>query len=221
MAVLTLASQSPTSGRRPAVECRVAERHLTALQTLCQPVAARHDNDLTWEGTIRDISLGGLALALRRRFEPGAGLSIELPGVDANEPETLLARVLHVRHGADGEWIHGCRFISSLSEEEVERFLRLTVLPPTAPANVVTGVTFRGRDAAGRAIILTVQRLSPSGAWPPPPEATVSIKVRGTGGGPATVQVVVDDCRQEADGWLVCGRFVGTPDLQAVRDRAG
>src|ERR1043165_2571735 len=68
----------PAPARR--VECRVRERRPCGLKTSCQPIAARGDKDVMWPATIRDISVASIGLVLGRRFEPGAGLAIEVPG---------------------------------------------------------------------------------------------------------------------------------------------
>src|SRR6516225_2385721 len=86
----------PQTGDRPrGSECRVYERFPVDLQASCQPIAARSDRDIVWPATVRDVSEGGVGLVLKRRFERGAGLAIELPGSDDRPAETLLAKVVH------------------------------------------------------------------------------------------------------------------------------
>ena len=58
-------------------------------------------------GEVRDISTGGLCLVLGRRFEPGAGLAIEVPDAEGGS-STLLAKVVHVRTDGAGSWALGC-----------------------------------------------------------------------------------------------------------------
>src|SRR5947207_14623946 len=99
---------------RVAVECRVSERLACELPSSCQPASGITSKESRWAATIRDISLGGAKLNLRRRFEPGTGLAIELPGTGNGEAYTVLARVVHVRAQSDGTWLLGCRFISQL-----------------------------------------------------------------------------------------------------------
>src|SRR5262245_36793766 len=99
-------------------EQRAAARFLCALPTTCQPPSGWGSKD-PWPATIRDISTGGVSLALERRFERGSGLAIELPSEDGTM-STVLARVTNVRPHPDGGWILGCSFISELSDEEVQ-----------------------------------------------------------------------------------------------------
>jgi hypothetical protein len=87
-------------------ECRVSERHHCDLPSACQPPSAFRSKDARWSATIRDISVGGVRLLVRRRFEPGAGLAIELRSHDGTEPYVVLARVVHAQAEgtAPGPW---------------------------------------------------------------------------------------------------------------------
>src|SRR5580692_1103433 len=92
-----------------AADCRVWERHACGLQTSCQPIAARADKDILWRATLRDVSATGVGMVLDRRFEPGAGLSIEIPGLGGGN--TLLAKVVHATGLPEGKWLLGCAFV--------------------------------------------------------------------------------------------------------------
>jgi hypothetical protein len=105
------------------VECRIYERYPSDLDTSCQPIAARQDNDLTWPAKIRDISVGGIGLILRRRFERGAGLAIELPDPPSDTRYTVFARVMHTTPAADGSWFLGCSFVNPISQETLQTIL--------------------------------------------------------------------------------------------------
>jgi hypothetical protein len=107
------------------VGCRVRQRHQCGLQTSCRPIAARSEKDLQWPAQIRDISVASLSLVLGRRFEPGAGLAIEIPATASTSGDTLLVRVLRVTAEPDGTWLLGCAFVSELSEEELQGLLHL------------------------------------------------------------------------------------------------
>jgi hypothetical protein len=122
-------STAATAANRPDLcrvwERRVWERFPCGLQTACQPIAARYDQDLFWPATIRDVSAGGVALLLQHRFEPGLALVIELPGAGPGLGDTLVARVVHVQQLPEGDWLVGCAFVSPLSEHDVRDLLRL------------------------------------------------------------------------------------------------
>jgi hypothetical protein len=118
MSILTPATN------RAGLGCRIGERYPLDLESACQPGASRNDRDLVWAATIRDISAGGVGIVLPRRFEPGTGLAIELPGQDGGAGETLLARVAHVQRLPEGGWLLGCSFLSELSDQELENVLQ-------------------------------------------------------------------------------------------------
>ena len=72
-----------------------------------------------WLGRLQDISVGGVALALRRRFEPGTVLDLELE-TKAGWPRRLSVRVIHAKQDRNDRWIIGCAFAFPLSKEELE-----------------------------------------------------------------------------------------------------
>ncbi|MCI0461078.1 MAG: PilZ domain-containing protein [Gemmataceae bacterium] len=211
-----LVARVGASRPRPGVECRVRERHPTELPASCQPVAGRQHNDPTWPGVIRDISGGGLGLVLQRRYERGTSLAVELPATPDRPGDTFFVRVAHVTRQPDGRWLLGCSFVGDLGEDEIQRLLRLAE-PPPLPATVVPGVTFRGVTAHGKVLVLSVKRLAPKTAWPPPKGATISLRVGGKAGTRTTLRLMIDSCRELDGRWVVDGRFVETPDLAALR----
>lgn len=86
--------------------------------------ASTTDTGVTgWLGRVRDISLGGIALMLRRRFERGTSLILEL-ATNAGELRRLSVQVVHATWEMDGRWVIGCTFTSPLSEEELQTFVR-------------------------------------------------------------------------------------------------
>src|ERR1019366_9234388 len=92
-------------------------------------------NELRWSATIVDLSQGGLRMVLKRRFEKGTGLAIELPGTETRQPTIVFVKVVHLKAQGDGEWALGCKLISELSEEEMRSLLNATeyVLPEREP----------------------------------------------------------------------------------------
>jgi hypothetical protein len=94
------------------------------LDIICLPVSNRCQDETegAWLGNIRDVSFCGIGLRMKRRFEPGTAMSVEL-----SESKTLRRRLLvHVIHAspeADGRWIIGCTFDCPLSQQELQAFL--------------------------------------------------------------------------------------------------
>ncbi len=108
----------PIESRR---ECRVYERQACEVPTACLPASVREMKETPWKGLIADISQEGVRLKLQRRFEKGTGLAIELPGDGEQAPSTVFAKVVHMRRYEDGDWMLGCKFLSELSEEQLQR----------------------------------------------------------------------------------------------------
>jgi hypothetical protein len=115
----TMTNQTKRINTLKAVDCRVYERYPSVLQTSCQPIAAR--GELKWPGVIRDFSGRGLGLLLRRRFEPGTGLVVELPGKLGDM--SVFARVVHATAQADGYWMLGCTLLTELTDEALNELL--------------------------------------------------------------------------------------------------
>jgi PilZ domain len=117
-----VAQQLPT---RPAKECRVYERRPCALPASCQPASVSEMNEARWPASISDISQGGVLIVLPRRFEKGTGLALELPGDATRESSIVFVKVVHLSQRA-GAWALGCKFVSPLSEDELQRLLTST-----------------------------------------------------------------------------------------------
>ena len=148
----------------PTVECRAWERFPCGLQTTCQPIAARGDHELSWSAHIRDLSQGGVGVVLKRRFERGAGLAIEIPESDSSSATTLLGRVVHTTSLPGGIWLHGCAFVSPLSEDELNRLLNLGQPQQESPeSRLIQEVTLEGLDGQGPRL---VRRMHLKGNWP-------------------------------------------------------
>jgi hypothetical protein len=123
-------SDLDSDGQALAKERRASARISCDLDTRCQPITGARAN--SWPGRVVDISVGGLALVLERRFEPGAMLSVRLACSDEESARTLFLRVVHISPHADGSWRLGCAFASELAEEELRAF-QAKRLRPTEP----------------------------------------------------------------------------------------
>jgi len=103
-----------------ARERRVWVRCSCNLESSCQPVAlpSASQPEMQWHAEVRDVSAGGLKLLLRRRFERGSALLIEIPTAEEGKIKTLAAVVIHVSHAPEG-WVHGCRFEARPTQDEL------------------------------------------------------------------------------------------------------
>jgi hypothetical protein len=109
-------------GEAPAAqgERRVWVRYPCELETTCRPA-----NDVAPQGfqvRVQDISRGGIHLLVNRRFEPGALLSVDLPGAGDGSGCTALAYVVRVSARPGGDWAVGCTFATELGDEDLGEF---------------------------------------------------------------------------------------------------
>jgi hypothetical protein len=104
------------SKRHPGRERRAWVRLSSERDISCRPIAGLAE--ASWLGTVRDISQGGIGLMLKRRFEPGTGLFIEV-ATNPGELRCLPARVVRVTRDETGCWMTGCAFASLLTPDEL------------------------------------------------------------------------------------------------------
>jgi hypothetical protein len=236
LAGLQNASVRPSPGE---AECRGWERYVCGLQTSCQPIAARADRDYLWPATVRDISAGGVSLVVPRRFEPGAGLVIEIPAGDSTPADSLLARVVNATRLPQGQWLLGCSFPSELSDDELRRLLRLAESAkarqergdvPAAPAPhagrpgvdaskgfLVPGVTLETTTAGGVVLRIRVRAFRLTGAWPLAAGTTLQICLGRTGPQRTVTKLVVRSCQQHDAEWTIRYTFAETPSADVLR----
>jgi PilZ domain len=197
-------------------ELRVSERFACDVPASCQPPSDWKRGGHKWTARLRDISAGGLCLILSRRFERGAGLAIEVPGVDADSQSTMLARVVHVRAEGGGLWALGCSFVSPLSDEELATLTRFApsnaVKNAVAPSNhlSVSNVFFRATLPQGGVVQRFIRKLN--GAWPLTAGRTVGVRFHG---GPLA-RVRVEGCRTAGDRLVLDCTFVGAPPAELL-----
>jgi len=187
-------------------ECRVTERFSCDVAAACQPPSAWKSGGRDWPARIRDLSTGGLCLVLGRRFEPGAGLAIEVPAADEGSSSTLLARVVHVRADGPGSWALGCAFVSPLSDEELQGLVGgacddappAVVAPPAAERAFIPDVYFRGALPHGGVVERVIRKLYVKRSWPLAPGRTIGLRFQAFSDDPV-VRVRVDACRAAGD----------------------
>jgi hypothetical protein len=179
---------------------------------------------MKWAATIHDISVCGIGMILQRRYEPGTGLTIELPDSESDTTYTVLARVVHVKKQRDGRWHLGCNFVSELSEEEVETLIqvaraRSTPLDPLdeeeefassetskvrAKKFVIFGVELHITSKDGKEKVdRYVRKLLIPPTWPLPAGKVLTLPIRQQNGPVARLKSRIDACYQVSDCWHV------------------
>jgi head-tail adaptor len=81
---------------------------------------AATDDRTQHPGKVLDISASGVRLLTDRFVENGSLLSVELHNADGSTERTMLACIVHILQQNDGQWILGCNFIRSLSDEDLD-----------------------------------------------------------------------------------------------------
>jgi hypothetical protein len=219
MSAPALDAGPPTTTPPAGVECGVYPRHASRLAADCQPIAARGANELWWPAQIRDVSLGGLGLVLRRRFEAGTGLVVELPE-GSGGTFTVIARVVRVRAESGGVWLHGCTFVSTLSEDALATLLTTSQAQPAGrahggigrPRRMLAGVRLQATLPGGEVLTRRVPRLYTSATWPLPAGTRVTVWPSHWVGHGAGLDLRITDCSGRDGEWILRCAVVGAPD---------
>lgn len=218
-------------------ECRVYERLACDLSTACRPASAFANKEATWPAVIRDISVGGIGLTLRRRFEPGTALAIELPASNDGDVYPVFAKVVYARILDDASWTLGCKFVSELSESELERVMRSlghpvasrsarsaqsqaghvsawgaeTVADGAAEPEILHDVRFRLLMRRGVLIECVFRRFKVDGSWPLPAGKVTSLRAGGNDSRYSKLRVQVLQCARHEGQWTLSCRLVDPP----------
>ena len=96
-------------------------RHACRLSSVCGPVGGKGQKP--WVAEVLDISSGGLALVLQRRFEPGTVLAVDLRRIKEEVPASLMARVVRAQAHGSGQWVLGCQLGRRLGDEDLRALL--------------------------------------------------------------------------------------------------
>ena len=109
----------------PRTERRAWVRFGSEQEVCCLPAttSATDESEAAWLATVLDVSPCGIGLIMKRRFEPGTLLIVELSAAPNQVTRRLAVRVVHASRDTKGRWVIGCAFASALSPEELQRFL--------------------------------------------------------------------------------------------------
>ena len=104
-----------------STERRAWARHASQRQTLC--LSETDTEVISWAARIQDICREGVRLRIKRQFEPGTLLRLEVLVNLEETPILLLAKVIHVTANDDESFSLGCSLTEPLSEEELKRMI--------------------------------------------------------------------------------------------------
>jgi hypothetical protein len=106
-------SPTPPSGERRAVV-----RYPAGVLVSCRPLALPPNANLA--ALVQDVGPRGLGLIVRYHFPPGTRLVVDLGDAGGDQPEPILARVVHVHQRPGGKWLHGCELQQGLTERQLQ-----------------------------------------------------------------------------------------------------
>jgi serine/threonine protein kinase len=116
-----------TQAKPPGGEHRAWVRYHCPAETSCNLNSSIHPDETEagpcWQGTIQDISIGGIGLFLSRRFELGAILTVELRSTDQSFTRQVDMRVTRIKRASRGYWFLGGTFLSPLRKDELRKLL--------------------------------------------------------------------------------------------------
>lgn len=123
----TLSTIRQVIGRHPSAaatqpnkERRVWVRLACPAQATYGPALARTEDQLP--AIVRNVSRGGLSLEVKRPFDPGMLLRVEIGGGQNERAVALLAYVVRIAKDGPESWTLACSFAQELSEADVESF---------------------------------------------------------------------------------------------------
>jgi hypothetical protein len=210
---------------------RVWVRYPADLETTLRPEGSPEAGPLA--ARVRNISRGGINLVVRRPFETGDLVTVELPSTEADTRYTVLACVVHVRALADGAWALGCTFSGELSADDLAVFGAQRTRPAPSdqrtwdryPCTVTASYELllapeRGRQAAqvlnisATGVGLRVHQAVEAGTL-------LSVDLYGAGGGhaPTLLACVVHVSARPGGEWALGCNFIrelSEPELAAL-----
>lgn len=112
-------SRVMTGERRAHVRCPCD------IASSCQPVTmpTATQPEMVWSAKVRDISEAGVGMVLKRRFEPGTPLIVELTTTVEGTLQTVVAQVVRVFRADGDSWYHGCKFEVRLAPGNLKTLL--------------------------------------------------------------------------------------------------
>lgn len=104
-----------------AVDRRFSVRYKSSLNGRCS--AMRGGEGEGWPAKLRDVSVSGIAILVRRRFEPKTILALEV-GRETGKPTTSYTiRVVRNMDTGNGLWLLGCTFLRPIDEDTMKTLL--------------------------------------------------------------------------------------------------
>jgi serine/threonine protein kinase len=122
-----ISRRASKEGQRAPTQRRSALRFDCALTASCVINLSVHEQETecekSWDAQVCNLSVSGIGLLLRRRFEPGSVLTVVITGRSGNVTETKQIHVVRVRPADGNGWFLGGTLTKNLSKEELRNLL--------------------------------------------------------------------------------------------------
>ena len=119
---ISLANVGPGEGAGPpGADRRLALRFAISPETSCHLVAGV--GETLWPARVLELSSAGIRLLVRRRFDPGAWVLLELANGARIFSCALVLCVAHVAERGDGAFVLGGAFARKLTYQELMALL--------------------------------------------------------------------------------------------------
>jgi serine/threonine protein kinase len=123
-------TRSSAGGAKLPTDRRVYVRHAVGLgASAAIDTAVCGGSRELWPLVLQDASAAGVGVLLARRFESGTLLSIEVGQGPGAPGRSLPVRVVRVTSEPLGHWLHGCTFLTPLTEPELAALVAETMRP--------------------------------------------------------------------------------------------
>jgi serine/threonine protein kinase len=106
-----------TIGKKTAQERRGGARYVVELEAACRAVVNAAGQ--RWPATITDLSVTGLCLLAKRRFETGSVLEVTFTLKADDTTINLLARVRWAKSTESKSWLLGCEFVKAIADDDL------------------------------------------------------------------------------------------------------
>jgi hypothetical protein len=100
---------------------RFTIRYKSSLTGRCAAVGGGEGEG--WPARLKDVSVNGIALLLRRRFEPKTILSLEVGRETGRPVQNYTIRVVRNKDTGNGLWLIGCTFLRPIDEDIMKTLL--------------------------------------------------------------------------------------------------
>jgi hypothetical protein len=105
----------------PPIDRRGSERH--AFEPGSAWLAVRDNCPGQPPAAVRDISMTGLALAVKEPLRLGSVFVVTLQNQERRLARLLPVRVMHATQASPDEWVVGCQFVRKLTFPELQALL--------------------------------------------------------------------------------------------------